>query len=69
MTEHDARAAAKILDAAGHYAAADAMLRQAETLRKQHFQDMAARCDEDMDFALAYGEDARDRWDAPTLEQ
>jgi hypothetical protein len=33
---------------------------EAETARRQHFDDMAARCYDDPDFALAYEEDARE---------
>lgn len=60
MTFEQASAAVATLRAAGQYDAADAMERMGETARRQHFDDMAARCYDDPDFALAYEEDMRE---------
>ena len=60
MTEAQANAAAEILRRHGEHDAADHMAHVAETARRQHFDDMARRCYDDPDFALAYEEDARE---------
>ena len=60
MTEAQAKAAASILRRHGEHDAADHMEQIAETARRQHFDEIAARCYDDPDFALAYEEDARE---------
>lgn len=57
MTEQEATTAAKLLKESGLFDAAEKMGIAAETARKQHFCDMAKRCADDMDFALAYEAD------------
>jgi len=60
MTEQQALAAARILAEAGQHDAAEHLESVAETARRQHFDDMARRCSDDPDFALAYEEDRRE---------
>ncbi len=60
VTESQAIKAADILRASGCFEAADKMEQIAETSRKQHFQDMQARCFEDPWFAESYEADRRD---------
>jgi len=60
MTYDQANAAARVLREAGQYDAAEHMEVVAETARRQHFQDMAQKCYDDPDFALAYEEDMRE---------
>lgn len=60
MTETQATIAARTLRDAGQFEAAEKMEQIAECARRQHFDDMAARCYDDPDFALAYEEDMRE---------
>jgi len=57
MTESEAIKAAAILRESGCFEAADKMDEIAETSRKQHFQDLQARCHDDIYFADAYEAD------------
>ena len=54
MTESEAIKAASILRESGCFEAAERFEEIAETSRKQHFQDMQARCRDDIYFADAY---------------
>lgn len=61
MTETQARRAADLLHANGHYEAGHAMDVQAERARKRHFQEMQQRC-YDPTFADAYERDRMEGW-------
>jgi len=60
MTETQAILAANVLKDNGCFEAAEKMESLAETCRKQHFQEMQARCFDDQQFADSYEQDRRD---------